>query len=193
ILIVLLFLGTVVKFGLIPAFEYVNVVGIAVFLFCNHVPNETWRARLKPYSVDMLRIFTGLALITLGIFEKIVGAVLGQAFIAEYGWNFMPGLGFEWYTDQLFVLSAGAMEVIFGIIMVLGVVTRLNMLVISAFMLLSNVVFLIQAENENALIELVGHMPVIATAAILLLLGYGQRLKMSAPRFGARRTTVAAE
>ncbi|MEM1345303.1 MAG: hypothetical protein AAGI34_12080, partial [Pseudomonadota bacterium] len=47
ILIVLLFLGTVVKFGLIPAFEYVNVVGIAVFLFCNHVPNETWRARLK--------------------------------------------------------------------------------------------------------------------------------------------------
>ena len=181
LLMILLFLGTMVQFGFVGAFEYVNVVGIALFLYFNHAPNEEVRAKLKPYSVDVLRIFTGIALITLGVTEKLTGAMLGQSFVANFGWNFMPVLGFEWYTDQLFVLSAGAMEVIFGIIMVTGAITRLNTFVIAAFMLTSNVVFLLTGENENALLELVGHMPIIATAVILLLLGYGQRLKVMNP------------
>ncbi|MEM9630361.1 MAG: DoxX family membrane protein [Pseudomonadota bacterium] len=192
ILMIILFLGTMLQFGFIGAFEYVNVIGIALFLLFNHIPNEGYRAKLKPYSVDVLRIFTGIALVTLGITEKLHGAVLGQAFIANYQWNFMPALGFENYTDQLFVLSAGAMEVIFGIILILGVVTRLNTLVISAFMLLSNIIFLVQSENENALIELVGHMPIIATAVVLLLLGYGQRWKLPNPTLRKHRPVEAA-
>ena len=102
----------------------------------------------------------------------------------------MPYLGFEWFTDQLFVLSAGAMEVVFGTIMILGVITRLNTFVIAGFMLTSNIVFLITNENENALMELVGHMPIIATAVILLLLGYGQRIKLRNPT--VRRESRAA-
>ena len=97
--------------------------------------------------------------------------MLGQAFIANYQWNFMPALGFDWYTDQLFVLSAGAMEVVFGTILILGVVTRLNILVVAVFMLASNITFLVFGQNDHALMELVGHMPIIATAVILLLLG----------------------
>ncbi|MEM1235707.1 MAG: DoxX family membrane protein [Pseudomonadota bacterium] len=181
LLMVVLFFGTMLQFGFVGAFEYVNVIGIALFLFFNHAPSEELRAKLKPYSVDVLRIFTGIALITLGITEKLAGAMLGQGFIAIFDWNFMPMLGFEWYTDQLFVLSAGAMEVIFGIILVLGVITRLNILVVAIFMLTSNIVFLLTGENENALLELVGHMPIIATAIILLLLGYGQRIKLKNP------------
>ncbi|MEM1387030.1 MAG: DoxX family membrane protein [Pseudomonadota bacterium] len=184
ILLVVLLLGTLVQYGFVQAFEYVNLVGIALFLFFNHVPNMRLRETLKPYSVDMLRIFTGIALVTLGITEKLSGAMLGQSFIAEFRWNFMPMLGFEWYSDQLFVLSAGAMEVVFGIIMILGVITRLNTFVIAAFMLTSNIVFLLTGQNENALMELVGHMPIIATAIILLLLGYGQRLKLPNPTLG---------
>ncbi|MEM1387862.1 MAG: DoxX family membrane protein [Pseudomonadota bacterium] len=177
----ILYMGAMVKFGFALTIEYVNVIGIALFLFFNYVPDERLRMRLKPYSVDMLRIFTGIALIALGLGEKLLGAVLGQSFMAIYAWNFMPALGLEWYSDQLFVLSAGMVEVTFGIIMVLGVVTRLNTFVISAFMLLSNVVFLVQNQNENALIELIGHMPTIASALILLLLGFGQRLKVGLP------------
>ena len=181
ILLLGLFLGAMAQFGFIGAFEYVNFVGIALFLLFNHIPNAGLRERLKPYSVDTLRIFTGIALVTLGITEKLLGAMLGQSFIDKHPWNFMPSLGFEWFSDQLFVLSAGAMEVVIGTILILGVVTRLNILVISIFMLTSNLVFLLQSENEAALIELIGHMPVIATAIILLLLGYGQRLKMPNP------------
>lgn len=192
ILLVVLLLGTMIQFGFLRAFEYVNLVGIALFLFFNHVPNEDLREKLKPYSVDMLRIFTGIALVTLGISEKLTGAMLGQSFIANFEWNFMPALGFEWYTDQLFVLSAGAMEVVFGTIMILGVITRLNTFVIAAFMLTSNVVFLITGESENALTELVGHMPIIATALILLLLGYGRRLKLKNPTLPHQPSVPAA-
>ncbi|MEM8538443.1 MAG: DoxX family protein [Pseudomonadota bacterium] len=190
-LLVLLLLGTMLQHGFVKGLEYINVVGIALFLFFNHVPDLELRGKLKPYSVDMLRIFTGIALVTLGINEKLTGAVLGQSFVATYEWNFMQMLGFEWFTDQLFVLSAGAMEVVFGIIMILGVVTRINTLVIAGFMLLSNVVFLVVGENEAALIELVGHMPTIATCAILLLLGYGQRIKLRNPTLGPRKPKPA--
>ena len=195
IMMVVLLVGTMVQFGFVQGFEYVNIIGIALFLFFNHVPNQALRDRLKPYSVDVLRIFTGIALVTLGVTEKLTGAILGQSFVASYEWNFMPMLGFDWYTDQLFVLSAGAMEVVFGVIMVLGVITRLNTFVIAAFMLASNIVFLLTNENENALMELVGHMPIIATALILLLLGYGQRLKLANPtlRQDKRGSAVPAE
>lgn len=179
ILIILLFLGMIVQFGFVLSFEYVNIIGISLFLLFNYFPSDQFRDYLKPYSVDVLRIFTGVSLVTLGITEKLHGAVLGQSFIADHKWNFMPLLGFGNFSDQLFVLSAGVMEVVFGIILVLGVVTRLNMLAIAGFMLISNAVFLFQNQQEAALMELIGHLPIIATALILLLLGYGQRLKIT--------------
>jgi len=174
-----LFLGMILQFGILKSVEYINIIGIALFLLFNHHPSEQLREKLKPYSVAMLRIFTGIALVILGFSEKVYGAMLGQAFLENYPWNFMPFFGFDWFSDQIFVLSAGMMEVVLGTILVLGVVTRLNTLVIAGFMLLSNIVFLIQGAKDEALIEMIGHLPVIATALILLLLGYGQRLKVT--------------
>lgn len=179
LLIILLFIGMIGQFGFLAAVEYINVIGIALFLLFNYFPSDDMRERLKPYSVDVLRIFTGIALVVLGVSEKLHGAVLGHAFIAKYQWNFMPEIGLDFFDDRLFVLSAGVMEVVFGVILILGVVTRLNTLVIAGFMLLSNIVLLIQQHKEDALLELIGHLPVISTALILLLLGYGQRLKVT--------------
>ncbi|MCJ8322439.1 MAG: DoxX family membrane protein [Rhizobiales bacterium] len=178
-MLVALWLGVMVQFGFLFALEYSNVVGIALFFLFNYMPNKQLRERYKPYSVDVLRIFTGIALVTLGVTEKLYGSDLGQAFIAKYPWNFMQMLGVESFTNQLFVLSAGMMEVILGTILILGTTTRLNTLVISIFMLLSNTVFLLVNQNDNALLELVGHMPIIATAVIFLFLGYGRRLKIT--------------
>jgi len=178
-LLLVLFIGMLFQFGLQGTLEYVNIVGIGLFLLFNYFPSDNIRIILKPYSVDMLRIFTGLSLVILGFSEKLFGVALGHAFIADYPWNFMPLLGMEWFDDRLFILSAGAMEVVFGIILILGVVIRLTMLVVAGFMLTSNVVFLVQNNNDAALIELIGHLPIIATALILLLLGYGQRLKVT--------------
>lgn len=179
ILMILLHLGLAIKFGVVAALEYLIMVAIAVFLLINNLPTAELRERYKPYSVDLLRILTGVSLITLGISEKLVGAMMAESFLAFYEWNFMQSIGFEFFTDRLFVLSAGVIEVVFGIILVLGTTTRLNVLAFSIVLFASNVLFLIQGENEAALVEFVGHMPVIGVALILLLLGYGQTLKIT--------------
>jgi uncharacterized membrane protein YphA (DoxX/SURF4 family) len=179
VLMLVLYAGLIVKLGFVETIEYWNFIGIALFLMFNNFKSEKYIARFKPYSVPALRIFTGIALITLGLTEKLLGAEYGEAFIAQYHWNFMPNLGFENYSDRLFVLSAGFMEVVFGTILILGTTTRLNVLVVSGFMLTSNITFLVQGHNEAALMELVGHLPIIATAVICIFFGYGQRMKVT--------------
>lgn len=179
ILMMLLHMGVAIKFGLLAAFEYLIIVAIAVFLLINNLPTAELRERFKPYSVDLLRILTGISLITLGFSEKLVGAMMAENFLALYQWNFMQTLGLEFFTDRLFVLSAGVIEVVFGVILVLGTTTRLNVLALSVVLFASNVLFLIQGENEAAMVEFIGHMPVIGVAVILLLLGSGQRLKIT--------------
>ena len=179
ILMILLHLGLAIKFGLLAAFEYLIMVAIAVFLLINNLPTAELRERFKPYSVDLLRILTGISLITLGFSEKLFGAMMAESFLAQYRWNFMQALGLEFFTDRLFALSAGVIEVVFGIILVLGTTTRLNVLAFSIVLFSSNVLFLIQGENEAAMVEFIGHMPVIGVALILLLLGAGQRLKVT--------------
>jgi len=179
ILMILLHLGLAIKFGLLAAFEYLIMVAIALFLLINNLPTVALRERFKPYSVDLLRILTGVSLITLGFSEKLVGATMAESFLALYQWNFMQALGFDFFTDRLFVLSAGVIEVVFGVILVLGTTTRLNVLAFSVVLFSSNVLFLIQGNNEAAMVEFIGHMPVIGVALILLLLGSGQRLKVT--------------
>ncbi|MEL7214046.1 MAG: hypothetical protein AAGK92_15380 [Pseudomonadota bacterium] len=179
IFMVFLQLGLAIQFGILSAMEYLIVIGIAIFLLINDLPTEELRARFKPYSVALLRIFTGISLITLGFSEKLFGAVMAESFLAAYQWNFVAALGFEFFTDRLFVLSAGFTEVIFGVILVLGTTTRLNVIALSIVLFASNVLFIIEGNNEAALVEFVGHMPVIGVALILILLGYGQRLKIT--------------
>ena len=103
LLLFVLLLGVLIQHGMTSLFEYINIVGIALFFLFNNIANTHVRAKFKPYAVDSLRIFTGLALITLGITEKLSGAALGQAFFAKYDWNFMTHLGFEFFSDRLFV------------------------------------------------------------------------------------------
>lgn len=178
ILLIILHLGLTVKFGMLAAFEYLSMVGIAIFLLINNLPSEELKALYKPFSVAIMRILVGISLITLGLAEKLFGAILAESFLAANPWNFMPALGFDWFTDRLFALSAGFAEVIFGVILVLGTATRLNVFALSVVLLASNILFLIEGNNEAALVEFVGHMPLIGVALVLLLLGAGQRWKV---------------
>lgn len=178
-LIGVLYFGLIVQFSFLSALEYANILGIACFIALNYLPDGAFKDKYKPYSVDLLRIFTGVALITLGISEKLMGALYGQTFVLNYGWNFMEMLGFTMFDDRLFVLCAGAVEVILGLIIICGTTTRLTILLVSFFMLTSNTVFILQGNNDAALMEVVGHLPIIGIALVLILLGYGQRLKIT--------------
>ena len=178
-LILVLFAGTIFKFGLLPSLEYAIVPGIALFLLFNTIESPALRDRLKPYSVDSLCISAGVSLVALAIGEKLGPSALGQVFVAKYQWNFMEMIGFEIFDDRMFVLAAGMVELAIGMCLVLGTTVRLAVLTLSVMMALSNIVFIMQGNNEAALVEFIGHMPIIGTALLLLLLGYGQRLKVT--------------
>jgi uncharacterized membrane protein YphA (DoxX/SURF4 family) len=178
ILLIILHLGLTIQFGVLAALEYLSMVGIAIFLLINNLPTIELRDQFKPFSVAIMRIFVGISLVTLGLAEKLFGAVMAESFLAANPWNFLPTLGFDFFTDRLFALSAGFTEVIFGVILVLGTTTRLNVLALSVVLLASNVLFIIEGNNEAALVEFVGHMPIIGVALVLLLLGAGQRWKV---------------
>ena len=190
ILMLVLHCGVAAKFGIFPALEYAIIIGIAFFLLLNSIEDEARRDLLKPYSVDVLRIWTGISLVALAIGEKLAPSALGQVFVTQYQWNFMQALGFTFFDDRLFVLSAGMVEAVIGIVLILGTTVKLAVLALSIMMAVSNVVFILQGNNEAALVEFVGHMPIIGVALLLLLLGYGQRLKItdafSSPRASSR-------
>lgn len=179
VLMLVLHAGVAIKFGILPALEYAIIIGIALFLLLNSIENEARRDLFKPYSVDALRIWTGISLVALAVGEKLAPSALGQVFVAQYQWNFMQALGVTFFDDRLFVLSAGMVEAVIGIVLILGTTVRLAVLALSVMMAISNVVFIIQGNNEAALVEFIGHMPIIGVALLLLLLGYGQRLRIT--------------
>jgi uncharacterized membrane protein YphA (DoxX/SURF4 family) len=179
ILLFVLSLGVAINFGALVALEYMNMTGIACCLLLFHFHPEKYRVHLKAYSIASLRILTGIALVSLGLSEKLLNPDLGEYFVADYQWNFMLNLGFTNFSNELFVFSAGMMEVIFGIILIIGTTTRINILVVSAFMFASNITFFASGNYNEALLEIFGHLPFIATAIILIFFGSGSKLKIT--------------
>jgi uncharacterized membrane protein YphA (DoxX/SURF4 family) len=95
---------------------------------------------------------------------------LTENFLSLYHWNFMNNIGFTWFTDYWFAFSAGVAEALFGLFLMLGLVTRTTTITLAVF-LLSTLVML-------GPVELMGHLPHFSIAIVLLLLGAGSRLKM---------------
>jgi uncharacterized membrane protein YphA (DoxX/SURF4 family) len=175
----ILYAGLVLKFGIFPALEYAIVLGIALFFLINYLDDPEKREQWKLYSVDILRIWTGVSLVALALGEKLLPSALGQVFLSQYQWNFLEAMGITVFDDRMFVLAAGMVEAAIGFMLILGTTVRLAVFVLSIMMAISNVVFIMQGDSEAALVELVGHMPIIGVALLLLLLGYGQRLKIT--------------
>lgn len=165
--------------GFVAMLEDIWVLSTALFIFImgsDYFSLVSWRAlahltrRYHDFALPLLRIGTGATLLVLGFSEKILRPELGINFLAQYDWNFMQLLGFSWYSDYLFTISAGAVESLFGLIFILGIVTRLNALVVA-------VVFTIPLFILGP-IELAGHLPHFAAVVLLLLFGGGNRLKI---------------
>lgn len=171
---IVIFIALSTQFGFIELLDYLNIIGIAVFLILFSRDSPV----LLRYSVPSLRVLTGAALIVLAFSEKLLDQNMGVSFLMVNHWNFMPALGLENYSDALFVLSAGFAELLIGILFVLGVLTRINTVVLLAFMITSNLMFLVQSSLDNAALELAGHLPVIAIALVLLTSGGGEKWKL---------------
>lgn len=185
--LLLLYLATMVHFGPLEVVEYFNVVGTCAFLFCAYHPSAELRRRLEPQALPSLRICTGIALVKLGFAEKLLRPDYAQDFLDTYMWNFMQNLGLA-YSDRLFILSAGTMEIVFGMILILGTTTRLNIIAISGFMLTSNISFLAQGHMREAVTEIIGHLPIMAMALLCVSFGNGDQQNAPAQQASARRS-----
>ncbi|PCJ18155.1 MAG: hypothetical protein COB04_07785 [Gammaproteobacteria bacterium] len=174
--------------GAVVLLEYFNLVGIVLFiLLMRFTASVHWNERsnkagsdagndegiyVKFYSaVTVLRVTMGCALITLGLSEKIMNPGLAMELMTQYeSLNFM-GLLFEGFSHSIFILCNGAAEILFGVIYLIGIVPRLNTAALAGFLISSNIYFYFMNEVDLAVMELVGHGPLLATALIILVAG----------------------
>lgn len=164
--------------GTVPMIEDIWILSTAAFIFImgnDYFSLVSFRAvapfahRYRAYALPILRVGAGATLFILGFSEKILHPEFGLNFLAQYDWNFMALLGIP-YSDYLFTLSAGSVESLFGLVFMLGIVTRLNALVVAG--VFSIPIFLLGP------IELAGHLPHFAAIFLVLLFGAGNHFKL---------------
>jgi hypothetical protein len=155
-LLILLYLITLWQFGW-DNLEHIFIIGLGLWLIIKN----------QQQGMGWLRLFTGTSLIILAFTEKLLRPDLAATFLNDHNWNFMQQLGLSWFDNRWFIASAGSTEALFGLILVLGVVTRLNTLVMSVFFFSTAVIL--------GFHEVIGHLPIFAIGIILILYGAGER------------------
>lgn len=158
--------------GLEPMLENVLYLGFAVFfLLAGRGPLSVDRLlfpRLEPssdlarYAVPAVRIGVGLSLVVVAFTEKFANIPLGLSFLGEYPLNFTGALGIP-LPDETFVLCAGAVELMVGLWIALGIFVR--EIVVIAWFPVNLTLTLFSWE------ELIGHLPIYGVMAVLLIWG----------------------
>jgi uncharacterized membrane protein YphA (DoxX/SURF4 family) len=76
---------------------------------------------------------------------------------------------FPWFTDKLFVLSTGFAEMIFGILFILGYITRITTVLIAIFFAFSVITMLTQFGKWE-----VEDLQVYSAAILFIFFGHGK-------------------
>ena len=146
---------------------FIAVVGNDYFSLVSVKSLKSYAYKLHSYALPILRVGTGTMLIILGFTEKILKPELGLNFLAQHNWNFLSSLG---VSDYFFVLMAGSTEAFLGLLLVIGVMTRLTTLVTAIIFTIP--LFLLGP------IELAGHLPHFAALFMILLFGAGHHYRL---------------
>jgi uncharacterized membrane protein YphA (DoxX/SURF4 family) len=172
----LLWVSGIFLVGLEPMLENVLYLGFAAFFLLAGrgplsvdrllFPRLEPRAELSRYAVPAVRIGVGLSLAFVAFTEKFANVPLGLAFLGEYPLNFTGVLGVP-LTDEAFVLCAGAVELLVGLWIALGIFVR-EVVVVAWFP--TNLTLTLFAWEE-----LIGHLPIYGVMAVLLVWGAGPK------------------
>lgn len=151
-------------FGFAGAFAYMLILGNperASLCTTKSIKKiAAWFDAHKSYALSILRITFGLSLIGMGIAYKLSTPQITLAAIANVNVNFMQMVGFENFTNEMFVFCAGLAEVLFGILLTFNILPRIVSL--KLFVLFSVTVL------QFGVIELFGHMPIYAILFVLM-------------------------
>ena len=152
--------------GLRPMLESIQYVGFASFFYLAGrgpyaidrilFPNLEPTASYTGYALLFLRIGVGLNLIVFGFTEKLANIPFASSLLEQHAF-----LNFTTIPNEVFVLLAGALEVLAGILIVLGIFPRtivlITLICINASLTIS---------NWN---ELIDYLPTYGALAILLI------------------------
>ena len=161
--------------GVEPMLENSFYLGFAAFFFLAGrgpvavdrlaLPRFEPPAHLMQYALPALRIGLGVSLVVVAFTEKLANIPLGLAFLQQYPLNFTGALGIP-LTNEVFVLCAGAVELLVGLWILFGIFPREILLIAWIPINLTLTIF-----NWT---ELVGHLPIYGIMAVLLLWSPGR-------------------
>ena len=167
-----LWLVGMLLFGPLRLIEHTEIFGIAFFLFATGrgpLAFDMTMDRLNkplpsliPYAVPVLRVSLGIGLAVTAFTEKIWNIPMGLAFLSEHHFNFLPYMGIR-VDDTRFLLIAGTVELLLGLMLIAGAYVRLIILVT---LIPFNLSLPFMGWRE-----LVGHLPTYGILALLLLWG----------------------
>jgi hypothetical protein len=178
------------EFGVWDVLQRIDLLGLAVFVLI--VGPGRWSADAErgaaPTELSLpaaatgifaLRVAAGLALIIVAFAEKLATPDLALAFLADHPhFNVAQEVGIG-LSDLEFIRVAGAIEVLFGLLLISGALPQ-------AIVLIAGVPF-------NATLwffgntELVGHLPVYGAMLTILVWGSDPRLRPLVSAFPRRR------
>jgi hypothetical protein len=169
----ILWLVGMLVFGPLRLIEHAEIPGIAFFLFATGRGPLAFDMALDklnkpvssliPYAVPVLRIALGIGLTIVAFTEKIWNIPMGLAFLADHHFNFFPYIGMPVIDDTKFLLLAGAVELLVGLMLIAGTYVRL-IIIVTLIPFNLTLPFL-------GWRELVGHLPTYGILALLLLWG----------------------
>jgi hypothetical protein len=171
--LVLLWIAGMLVFGPLRLIEHTEIVGIAFFLFATGRGPLAFDMALDklnrpvkpliPYAVPVLRVALGIGLTIVAFTEKLWNIPMGLAFLSEHHFNFFPYIGLAGVDDTKFLLIAGAIELLLGLMLIAGTYVRL-IIIVTLIPFNLTLPFL-------GWRELVGHLPIYGILALLLLWG----------------------
>jgi hypothetical protein len=177
------------SYGVVPILERVDLLGVALFLALlppEDTPGGAVDAGPERVRVPLfaLRLAIGGALIILAFTEKLARPDLALVLLDRYpAFNVLQAFGIP-VGDLAFVRIAGAVELLFGLLIISGALPQIAVIV--AGIPFNATLFFLGTE------ELIGHLPVYG--AMLALLVYGSNPELartvawlpSRPSSGAR-------
>jgi hypothetical protein len=167
------------EFGVSPVLQRADLLGLAVFIL--FAGAGRWSAEgesahfAEPSLADLgkaiwaLRVGAGVALIVVAFAEKLANPAMALAFLADHpDFNVAALIGLP-MGDLEFVRMAGAIEVLFGLLLISGALPQ-------AIVLIAGIPF-------NATLyffgtdELLGHLPVYGAMLVMLVYGSHPQLR----------------
>lgn len=148
--------------------ENAILISLGLYFFIVNSKEDSKAFTWHKHATEIVRIGTGVSLITLAFTEKLLYPELSIAFLDVHHWNFMQSI-FPWFTNNLFVLSTGFAEMIFGILFIMGYMTRITTILIAVFFALSVTTMLVQFNAWE-----VEDLVVYSAAILFLFFGHGR-------------------